>query len=104
MKEFSYLGSTDDGEVDCYVKTRTAKAARAFGCLKKSIFTNPNLAISDSEARCLQGSSVGYYAVWSTGLLRPISPASRMPFRHHWSLCKMYHGSDPLSAVNRTYH
>ena len=52
VKEFSYLaiGSTDDGEVDCHAKTRTAKAARAFGCLKKSIFTNPHLSVTVKRA------------------------------------------------------
>ena len=48
VKKFPYLGSTisDDGEVDCDVKIRIAKAARAFSCLKKSIFTNPHLSVA----------------------------------------------------------
>ena len=38
VKEFPYLGSviTSDGEIDADVKTRIAKAANVFGCLKKA--------------------------------------------------------------------
>ena len=48
VKKFPYLGSTisDNGEVDCDVQIRIAKAARAFGCPKKSIFTNPYLSVA----------------------------------------------------------
>ena len=48
VKKFPYLGCTisDDGEVDCDVKTRIAKGAKAFGCLKKSIFTSPHLSVA----------------------------------------------------------
>ena len=62
VKKFPYLGCTisDDGEVDYDVKTRIAKTAKAFGCLNSLV----SPLISDNEAGCLQGSSVGYPAVW----------------------------------------
>ena len=46
VQDFTYLGSniTDDGEVGSEVGTRIAKAARAFGCLKKAVFQNPHLS------------------------------------------------------------
>ena len=48
MKMLPYLDSTisDDGEVECDVKTRIAKVAIVFGCLKKPIFTNPHLSVT----------------------------------------------------------
>ena len=53
IREFSYLlGSTiscDCGK-DSDVKVRIAKAANAFGCLKKSIFTNNCLSIAVKHA------------------------------------------------------
>ena len=44
---FTYLGSvlSSDGEVMEDVKCRIAKASRAFGCLRASIFNNLNLSV-----------------------------------------------------------
>ena len=49
VREFPYLGSTD-GEVDSDVKIRISKAAKAFGCLKKPIFTNHHLSVNVGRA------------------------------------------------------
>ena len=48
VKEFPYLGSTisNNGEVDSDVKFRNAKAANAFGCLRKSISANHRLSVT----------------------------------------------------------
>ena len=59
VKKFPYLGSTisDDGEVDCDVKTTIAKAAIAFWL---SIFTNLHLSVAvPVKQAVIQGSSVG---------------------------------------------
>ena len=42
VHDFTYLGSniTVDGEIKDEVKCRMSKAARAFGCLQRSIFQN----------------------------------------------------------------
>ena len=47
LNDFTYLGSniSSDGEVGKDVSIRIAKAARAFGCLQKSIFQNSRLSI-----------------------------------------------------------
>jgi len=47
VKEFSCLGSviSNDGGIDSDVKISMAKAANAFGCLKKSILTNHHLSV-----------------------------------------------------------
>ena len=52
VNEFPYLGSTitSDGEVDTDVKIRIAKAASAFGNLRKSIFTNQSLSVDGQRA------------------------------------------------------
>ena len=52
VREFPYLDSiiSEDDEVECYVKTKIAKAALAFGCLKKSIFINLNLSVAVKQA------------------------------------------------------
>ena len=52
VREFPYLGNiiSEDGEVYRDVKIKIAKAARAFGCLKKSIFTNLHLSVSVKRA------------------------------------------------------
>lgn len=52
VRNFSYLGSTisNDGEVDSDVKIRSAKAAKAFGCLKKPIFNNHHLSVNVKHA------------------------------------------------------
>ena len=44
---FTYLGSniTSDGEVKDKVKSHIGKAARAFGCLQRSIFKNCHLSV-----------------------------------------------------------
>ena len=48
VQDFTYLGSniTTDAEVDNEVKIHIGKAARAFGCLQKSIFQNRRLSVS----------------------------------------------------------
>ena len=48
VNSFQYLGSivAKDGEVTSEVSARIAKAARAFGCLKKPVFQDPNLSLS----------------------------------------------------------
>ena len=47
LNDFTYLGSniSSDGEVGKEVSIRIAKAARAFGCLQKSVFQNSRLSI-----------------------------------------------------------
>ena len=47
MKDFTYLGSniTSDGEVQNEVKTCISKAAKAFRCLRKSIFKDRRLSV-----------------------------------------------------------
>ena len=47
VQDFTYLGSsiTSDGEVQNEVKIRISKAARAFGCLQKSIFQERRLSV-----------------------------------------------------------
>ena len=47
VQDFTYLGSniTCDGEVQNEVKIRISKAARAFGCLQKSIFQDRRLSV-----------------------------------------------------------
>ena len=57
VQDFTYLGSniTTDGEVDNEVKIRIGKAARAFGCLQKSIFQNRRLSVSIYQEESLQG-------------------------------------------------
>ena len=52
VKEFPYLVSviTSDGEIDADVKTRIAKPANVFGCLKKAIFTNQGLSLDIKHA------------------------------------------------------
>ena len=47
VPDFTYLGSniTSDGEVKSEVKIRIGKAARAFGCLQKSIFQNQRVSV-----------------------------------------------------------
>ena len=46
VKDFTYLGSilSRDGDDMEDVKCRTAKASRAFGCLRGPIFNNPILS------------------------------------------------------------
>ena len=46
VQDFTYLGSniTSDGELQNEVKIRISKAARAFGCLQKSIFQERHLS------------------------------------------------------------
>ena len=48
VDRFTYLGAdiSRDGEVTAEVNTRTAKAARAFGCLRRPIFHDGNLCIA----------------------------------------------------------
>jgi hypothetical protein len=50
--KFTYLGSViaDDGELNEEVSCRLAKAARAFGCLRRSVFQNSRLSISTKRA------------------------------------------------------
>ena len=52
VDQFVYLGSTlaRDGEVMVDVVSRIAKASKAFGCLRGSIFSNPVLSISTKRA------------------------------------------------------
>jgi len=52
VKESPYLGSviTSDGEIDADVKTRIAKVANIFGCLKRAIFTNQGLSLDVKRA------------------------------------------------------
>ena len=47
VNHFTYLGSNilRDGEVTVEIDCRNAKASRAFGCLKESIFQDRNLSI-----------------------------------------------------------
>ena len=47
VQDFTYLGSniTSNGEVQNEVKIRISKAARAFGCLQKSIFQDRRLSV-----------------------------------------------------------
>ena len=47
VDNFTYLGSniTNDGEVVNEVSLRLGKAARAFGCLRSSIFDNRGLSV-----------------------------------------------------------
>ena len=47
VPDFTYLGSTitNNGEVKEEVKRRIGKAARAFGCLQRSIFQSPHLSV-----------------------------------------------------------
>ena len=47
VDNFTYLGSniTNDGEVIIEVSVRLGKAARAFGCLRSSIFDNRGLSV-----------------------------------------------------------
>ena len=47
VQDFTYLGSniTSDGEAKNEVKIRISKAARAFGCLQKSIFQDHRLSV-----------------------------------------------------------
>jgi len=47
VDNFTYLGSnmTNDSEVANKVSTRLGKAARAFGCLRSSIFDNRSLSV-----------------------------------------------------------
>ena len=48
VSHFTYLGSniSRDGEVTVEIDCRIAKAARLFGCLRKSIFQDRNLSIA----------------------------------------------------------
>ena len=52
VKEFPYLGSviTSDSEIDANVKTRIAKAANVYGCLKRAIFTSQGLSLDVKHA------------------------------------------------------
>ena len=48
VDSFPYLGSivANDGEVTSELSARIAKAARAFGCLRKPVFQDSNLSLS----------------------------------------------------------
>ena len=48
VKEFQYLGSiiATDGQIDVEVDKRLANASKAFGALKKAVFTNTNLFLT----------------------------------------------------------
>ena len=52
VDSFPYLGSivASDGDVTSELSARIAKAARAFGCLRKPIFQNSNLSLSTKRA------------------------------------------------------
>ena len=52
VEQFTYLGSvlSGDGEIMEDVKSRIAKASRAFGCLRVPIFNNPILSIPTKRA------------------------------------------------------
>ena len=52
VEQFTYLGSviSKDGDVMEDVKCRIAKASKAFGCLRGSIFNNPHLSIPTKRA------------------------------------------------------
>ena len=52
VNTFSYLGSiiANDGEITSEIASRIAKASRAFGCLRKPIFQNPNLSVLTKRA------------------------------------------------------
>ena len=52
VEQFSYLGSviSKDGDVMEDVKCRIAKASKAFGCLRGSIFNSPLLSIPTKRA------------------------------------------------------
>lgn len=63
VKEFPYLGSTisNDGGVDSDVNVRIVKAAYAFSCLKKSIFTNHSLSVN---VKCAVYKTVVLTTLW----------------------------------------
>ena len=52
VNSFKYLGSivSNNGSIEEDVKERIAKASRAFGCLKKSVFQNKLLSIKTKRA------------------------------------------------------
>ena len=52
VEDFPYLGSniSSDGELKKEISCRIAKAARAFGSLRKSIFQDQNLSVSTKRA------------------------------------------------------
>ena len=74
VDNFTYLGSniTNDGEVTNEVGVRLGKAARAFGCLRSSIFDNQTLSVHIRRdvyhATLLYGSET--WAVKSPGVRR----------------------------------
>ena len=68
VEQFSDLGSvlSCDGEVMKDVKSRIAKASKAFGCLRIPIFNNPIL--STNKESSVQGYSGVSTDVWSRDL------------------------------------
>ena len=98
-KEFPYLGSimSNDGEVDGDVKIGIAKAAKAFGCLKKPIFTNHHLPVNVKRA-------VYKAVVLATLFHGPqcwvVKASSYITWKFSPLLCEMYLGNYPASTVD----
>ena len=65
VNTFPHLRSNiaNDGKITSEVASQTAKASRAFGCLRKPIFQNPNLSVSTKS--CLLCCNLISFVVWS---------------------------------------